>query len=204
MSFTNTMDKRKIIHYISTILILFIIVWATITVYVEKTGPEKQWTLEGSDTRTALIVYDPDPFYNLDEQVCLAFGKSLADNGITVTIATVAAAQSLKKRAYHVVVYCANTYNWRPDWAITNYVEAYPPTKNNTPVVAITLGAGSTQSSKQRFERTIKKSGGVLIASYTLWLWRPNDETKNQPSNVDVAVAMAHKWGTEVAKRVQN
>lgn len=33
-----------------------------------------------------LIVYDPDPFYNLDEKLCRAFAKGLAKNDINVPL----------------------------------------------------------------------------------------------------------------------
>lgn len=117
--------------------------------YVEKKGPAKQWTIGGGHGKSALIIYDPDPFYNIDEQVCLAFGKALSNENLKVTIATVAAAEALEGKNYSVLVYCATTYNWKPEWAITNFIKEHPV---NSPVVAITLGAGSTEGAAPDIE----------------------------------------------------
>lgn len=199
------MKQIIVLRYVIATLILVIVGWTVITIYVEKTGPAKRLTLGTGQGKSALIVYDPDPFYNLDEQVCLAFGKAMANDGMTVTIVTVAAARTFKPEVpYDVLIYCANTYNWRPDWSITNYIEGHTSANSNTPIVAITLGAGSTESSQRNFEKTIISSGGKLLESYSLWLWRPNDETKTRQSNVDIAVAMAREWATQISDKLNN
>lgn len=174
--------------------------WLAITVYVEQKGPSKQWSLGSSTGKKALIVYDPDPFYNLDEQVCLSFGKALAEQNMNVTVVTVAATDSIKTNSYHVLVYCANTYNWRPDWSITSYIEERRAL--TAPIVAITLGAGSTATSQRKFEQIITNAGGKILESYSLWLWRPNDSQKMDEPNVDVAVAMAYNWGKQIAGKI--
>ena len=38
---------------------------------------------------SALIVYDSDPFYNLDEQICESFGQGFNDHVCKAVIATV-------------------------------------------------------------------------------------------------------------------
>lgn len=196
------MKKRKFLKYLSVTLILVLMGWAILTIYVQKVGPSKQWILGDPGGKKALIVYDPDPFYNLDEQVCLSFGKALAEHKMNVTVATVAAADSVEQSTYDVLVYCANTYNWRPDRAIRSYIETRQPSKANVPVVAITLGAGSTEASQRNFEKTIANAGGKILESYSLWLWRPNDEKKRVKPNVAVAVAMAHDWGNQIVNRI--
>jgi hypothetical protein len=197
------MKIKTILRYSIATLVLLAMVWTALTVYVEQKGPAKQWTFGTDHGKVALIVFDPDPFYNLDEQVCLAFGKVMSTHGVKVTVATVAAAEEFNDKArYDVVVYCANTYNWRPDWAITNYIEEYPAMNPEAAVVAITLGAGSTELSQRKLEETITNSSGTLMWSYSLWLWRPNDESKTDESNVDVAVIMARDWASQIANRL--
>lgn len=193
------MRRKFILRYAVATLLITLLGWCIITMYVQMIGPAKKWII-GRKTyqQKALIIFDPDPFYNLDEQVCMAFGKALASDGVAVTIATVAAAESLEPTTYSVIVYCANTYNWRPDWSIKRYIERHPLTPNGPPVVAITLGAGSTESSRKHFEKMITNAGGTLIKSYSLWLWRPNDQTKKD-SNVNVAVTTAHRWGKQIS-----
>lgn len=198
------MKKRIFFRYLIATLVLVFMGWTALTLYVETTGPSQAWTFESENGKTtALVVFDPDPFYNLDEQICISFGKALAESGINVQVATVAAAKKLKPKKFDVVVYCANTYNWRPDWAITNYIEDGSHSVRNISSVAITLGAGSTEASQKHLERAITESGGKLIGSYSLWLLRPNDEKKMKQPNVEVAVRMAYDWGKEIVKQIK-
>lgn len=197
------MKKKVIVRNFGATLVILALGWIALTIYVEKTGPWKQWVLGEGNGKRLLIIYDPDPFYNLDEQVCLSFGKAVADQNLNVRVVTVAAAEEVDLQTYEAVVYCANTYNWRPDWSIVGYIEDHQLGETKTSVVAITLGAGSTQSSQKAFEKTIINSGGKLMGSYSLWLWRPNDETKPNEPNVDVAISMAYDWGKQIAEQIK-
>lgn len=179
---------------------IVMITWTALTFYVEKKGPAKQWTLGEYGRKRALIVFDPDPFYNLDEQVSLSLANGLADTGMHVTVSTVTASEVTSTNQFDLVVYCANTYNWRPDWAVTDLIEQ--TSLGNKAVVAITLGAGSTAASQRHLEQTILKAGGKVIASYALWLWKPNDERKLNQSNIEVANAMAKDWAYDIAKKL--
>lgn len=198
------MKRRKIFRYFLITTSIMGIGWIALTLYVEAEGPAKEWTFGGRKNKNVLIVYDADPFYNLDEQVCLALAKSIASDSTGVVVATVASAKKLDPKIYDLFVYCANTYNWRPDWGITDYIEEHSASVATKPVVAITLGAGSTESSRKKFEYLIKRSGGELISSHSLWLWRPNDESKLEQPNVSVAVAMAHMWGKQIAEKIKH
>ena len=101
-----------------------------------------------TDEKKVLIIFDPDPFYNLDEQICLSFGQALAEKNMAIKIVTVAAADHVDQNNYDALIYCANTYNWRPDWSITSYIRTHPP-KTNQSIMATTIGAGSTESSQK-------------------------------------------------------
>ncbi len=128
-------------------------VWTFLTVWVERTGPKRSWQL-GSQTakKRALIVYDPDPFYNLDEQVSRSFGQALADEGLQVTVATVAAVSNTDNQPIDLYVFCANTYNFRPDWAVRDFIQKQTNLDGKS-VVAITLGGGSTGASQKHWKR---------------------------------------------------
>jgi hypothetical protein len=188
------MFKRIII-----ILLSVVTLWLLLTIWAESNGGKKTFVLgTSSNSKKALIIYDPDPFYNLDEQVCRSFGTSLAENNFYVHICTVAAATNLKDSSFDLYVFCANTYNDRPDWAVSNYIRKAVNIKEK-PVVAITLGAGSTALSKKALDRLIYVNGGKLIASRVFWLFRPNDETRSKDSNVKVARSMCYDWGKKIA-----
>ncbi len=177
-------------------------VWTFLTVWAERTGPKRSWQL-GSPTakKRALVVYDPDPFYNLDEQVSRSFGQALADQGIRVTIASVATAEMAANQPIDLYVFCANTYNWRPDWAVRDFIQKQV-NLDGKPVVAITLGGGSTEASQKALETLLRDKKARLLDSRSLWLLRPNDESRMQESNVSVSVAMAYSWGEEIAKQL--
>jgi hypothetical protein len=171
------MFKRVVIFFLSLVAL-----WIILTIWAESNGGKRGYVLGNSNnSRKALIVYDPDPFYNLDDQICNSFGTSLAKNNFNVHIYTVAAATNLKDSSFDLYVFCANTYNDRPDWVVSNYIRKAVNIKGK-PVVTITLGAGSTALSKKAMERLIYVNGGKLIASKAFWLLRPNE--------------MAELWGS--------
>jgi AICAR transformylase/IMP cyclohydrolase PurH len=99
-------------------------------------------------------------------------------------------------------VFCANTYNWSPDWAISNFIKSDTLISSKN-VVAITLGAGTTSRSQRLLESYIKSKNGKLIASKSFYLWRPNDEALAQESNVALAINLTKQWADEIAKRIE-
>lgn len=176
-------------------------VWTLLTVWAERAGPKRRWQL-GSLTakKRALIVYDPDPFYDLDEQVSRSFGQALADGGMRVTVATIAAASDAANQSFDLYVFCANTYNFRPDWAVRDFIQKQENLAGKS-VVAITLGSGTTGASQEALETLIHDKKANLLDSRSLWLFKPNDESRTEESNVAVTVSMAYSWGEEIAKR---
>ena len=197
------MKLNKFLKAVGITLSAVVLIWVCLTWWVERVGPEKRWEIGSvAGSTDVLIVYDPDPIYNLDEQVCWSFGKALADHGAHVNVMTVAAAQNLKQTTFGLYVFCANTYNWRPDRAVSNFIREQ--TLKNKPVIAITVGSGSTESSQKILESLIKEKEADLWASRSLWLMRPNDESRMEESNVQVAVSSAYTWGEEVAARLKS
>lgn len=194
---------KKLGRITGSLVLGIAIFWTLLTIWAERTGPKRSWELGNQPSRiNVLIVYDPDPFYNLDEQVSRSFGQALANQGLAVRVATVAAANEFKDQPVDLYVFCANTYNWRPDWAVSNFIEQQAALANK-PVVAITLGSGSTDASQKALEKLIRDRKGILLDSRSLWLSRPNDESRLNESNTQVAVSMAHKWGEKIAQQIK-
>lgn len=182
---------------IITLVILGI--WGMLTIWAEMPGPAKSREYGfASSPKKVLVVYDPDPIYNLDEQLCIAFGKTLAEHNIYAYVATVKAANDLKTNDYDLYLFCANTYNWRPDRVISNFVKKHAGLRGKF-VVALTLGSGSTKKAKAAFDKTIKNTGAKLMDSKTLWLLRPNDDTRMKEPNVEVAISITQQWAIEIA-----
>lgn len=197
------MKTKKRLRYFVVALSVVAVVWTILTIYVELSGPAKEWELGNDERQDVLIVFDPDPFYNLDEKVCRSFANGLIQSGLSVKIATVAAAEELDTKEFNAFIYCANTYNWRPDWAVTGFIKKNDAAINKY-AVNITLGAGSTESSQRFLDELVKDSGSTLVNSYSLWLWRPNDESKPEQPNVEMAESMAYKWGIEIGEQLSN
>jgi hypothetical protein len=59
-----------------------------------------------------------------------------------------------------------------------------------------------TMTSQKALEEIIRQSQAKLILSRSIWLMRPNDETKIKESNVDVAVEIAYRWGKEIGEKL--
>jgi len=189
----------RLVYYTATIISLG---WCILTVMVEINGPEKSWDFGDKDAReSVLIVYDPDPFYNLDEQVCLAFATVLAKQGMRVKVASVSAAKDLEFSGFNVYVFCANTYNWAPDWALTRYIKEQK-SLNKKPVIAVTLGSGSTRISQKKLEQLIIRTEGRIIDSRSFWLMRPNDEAQTKESNVQIALSRVRNWAELLAPKI--
>jgi hypothetical protein len=194
--------KKKVVQMIMLFVIAIVIIaWMALTVLVEVTGPKRERSFgEAGAAAKAIIVYDPDPFYNLDQQVCESFAQTLATKGWFAKVMTVAAARKNDCSSFDLYVFCANTYNWAPDWSVTRYIKKDVTLKDKK-VVSIVLGAGSTSRSKKAFEDIIKKQGADLVGSRTYWLWKPNDQDRLKESNVKVVVEMAQEFAGEIAKK---
>ena len=57
------------------------VLWIALSVWVEYFGAEKGQMVGKAGPRSALLVYNPDPIYNLDQQICLSFAQGLSKYG---------------------------------------------------------------------------------------------------------------------------
>jgi flavorubredoxin len=190
------MNKRlKKWGYIFIGVILF---WMVLTIWANNSGNQHLLTVGDEGAKySALIVYNPDPIYNLDEQVCTAFARGLKETGFYSQVASLDYEDIDTQKEYDLIVFCANTYNWAPDWKTTEFIANYPDLVNQD-VVAITLGSGSTARAKRLLDEAITKRNANLIESKEFWLLKPNDEERMEESNVDVATDMAQDLGLHI------
>ena len=186
-------------HTMIKILSTIVFIWVGLTFYVQIDGKVFQEEFGVPSVKdSVLIVFDPDPFYNLDQQVCRSMAKSLAREGWFAVVSSVSLAKSIQV-PYDAYVICANTYNWEPDWAVTRFIYQSPFLKNR-PVTAITLGAGSTGRAQSVLEDKLRAKEARLILSDSYWLLRPNDESMMEESNVEVAKNMATELGVRFSE----
>ena len=67
---------KKPFRILLYIVVLSSVVWILLTLWVQRTSANKTWQLgNAAKGPLALIVFNPDPIYNLDEQISLAFGQ---------------------------------------------------------------------------------------------------------------------------------
>jgi hypothetical protein len=105
--------------------------------------------------------------------------------------------QDTKETDYQLSVFCANTYNWQPDWALCRTIEKQI-TIVDKEVIAITVGAGSTDNSQKVFEKLIKSKKANLLDSKSFWIWKPNDKSRTAESNVQVALEISKEWVSKI------
>lgn len=151
--------------------------------------------------RTALIVYNPDLFYNFDEQIGKSFADGLLRHDIKSNIQTTKFASKDFNVEFDLYVIIANTYNFAPDWGVTKYLQTNH-TLDGKRVVAITLGAGATERARKLLEEEIELHGCQLMASEEYWLLKPNDESRSDEGNIDVALDMAKQLGEEIGTKI--
>ena len=180
--------------------------WLVLTLFAQRKGSEKIAAF-GSDSNTnshkALIVYNPDLFYNLDEQVCESLAKALAEEGWSARIATIASAEKLENETFNLYVFCTNTYNWAPDWPTSRFIKNQEFIKGSN-AVAITLGSGSTERSRRLLEEMVEGTGANLLYSETVWLMKPNDESRDKESNVKIGLEKAKDLGKKISHTLGN
>jgi hypothetical protein len=193
---------RKGLRIFLKVLIGIAVLWIGLTIWVQLAGKERIEVIGATDApHKALIVYNADPIYNLDEQVCRSFATGLSRSGFTCTIATVKRAPDTEE--YDLYVFCANTYNWAPDWQLRRFIRNYPGLMGKN-VVAITLGSGSTKRAKRILEQTIKARDAILLDSKTYWLLRPNEENQSGNKNTEVANDLAEAFGESIGQRLSD
>lgn len=194
------MKKRS--KVVINIIVVVLVVWGLLTLWAQYGGQQKSQTV-GMDNavKKALIIYNPDPFYNLDEQVCKSFAEGLSKYGFASMITTTKLVHD-KDQHYDLYVFCANTYNWSPDWRVTKFIKNSKHLIGKN-VVAITLGSGSTARAKRKLEEAIKDKNANLLGSKTYWLLKPNDEKRMDEKNTAVANDLAKLFGEMIGKQLQ-
>jgi len=183
----------KRLKFILKLGVTIIAVWTVLTLWVQYSGKQNvQYVQAENEIKKALIIYNPDPIYNLDEQVCQSFAQGLRDHNISSKIATVKSVD--QNDHFDLYVFCVNTYNWTPDWQLTNFIKSHPALKDKK-VTAITVGAGATMRAQRKLEWHLKDKGADLLGSEMYWLLKPNDDSRMKEKNTEVAKDQARLFG---------
>lgn len=175
-----------------TILSLIIITWTISTYYVENMGSDLDLKFEvaNSEKGSAIIMLDPDPIYDFDKKICIAIAEGFNALDMSANVVSASKIKNQDLTSFDYIVICANTYNFAPDRIIKNLVKTRKDLSGKN-VVAVTLGAGSTQRSQELLEGLIKKAGAQLLVSEAYWLLKPNDESIKDLTNEEIAINSA-------------
>ncbi len=193
---------NKFFRIAAWILGLFLLVWLGLTLWVQQGRTGMSWSTSSKGAKSrALILYNPDPFYDLDAQLGRAFSEGLERAGWASTITAYRSLPDSVIPRQDLIVIIANTYNWAPDWTTRHFIENSLWLEGES-VVAITLGSGATVRSKRLFEEILQKSRVELIDSRTFWLLRPNDESRPGQPNVQVAREQVLEWSERLGKKL--
>ncbi len=190
------------------ILLLFVGIiggaWAMLTILAQQERPAEIVFIGDAEPggKEAVMIYNPDIFYNLDEQVCRAMAGGLAPYGWRSRLMGVRDARETDLSEFKLVVFCANTYNWAPDRPVSNFIRLADDLKGKQ-VVAITLGSGSTGRAQRLLESLLEAKGAMVMASEAMWLMKPNEPAGSQGSNVASARSKASLLGKEIAIRLE-
>ncbi|NNF81992.1 MAG: hypothetical protein HKM99_04565 [Flavobacteriaceae bacterium] len=192
--------KRR--RFFIKLAVIVLLVWTGLTIWGQYSGKDFIYEFKAeTELGSALIVFNPDPVYNLDEQVCKSFATGLQERNISSTVATVKSAMEQINDDFDLYVFCVNTYNWTPDWRLTNYIKEHPNLENAR-VIALTVGAGATMRAQRKLEWHLSDKGADLLGSEMYWLLKPNDENRMKERNVVVANELALDFGKRIGQLI--
>ena len=175
--------------------------WAVISIVVER---ESEYVLEtlggGAGRGKALVLYHPSRDAHFSDDLSLALAQGLMGAGFEVDRATVTSTTPPRPSGYALIGVVSNTYYWTPDLPTLRYLRR--ARLEGLPVVGVIGGAGSTARSRRVLEEALRGTGAAVIHVRSFWLWRPNDETRPNKPNRQVALDLAKQLGTETGARV--
>ncbi len=184
-------------------LVLVLLAWGLITLIVSRTadGERIEMGMPEASLR-ALILYNPDSFYNLDVQLCTTFAEQLTASGWGVSISPYSKLRSDDQDKVDMLVICSNTYNFAPDGPTMDFLRGNDRLQD-MPVVALTIGSGSTKRAQRLLELQIEASGAICSGSRSFWLMKPNNVYRMDEDNVKVAIDMVKEFAIEVLEEME-
>jgi len=189
------MDKIRVLWLVGILFMVFS--WYLVGIWVNHYGKARIQNYEQvNPSQQAIILFNPDPIYNLDEQVGQAFAEGLWEKDWAVQLATVQSKHTIDPQLFDLIVFCANTYNFAPDQGTIDAISDF--SIEGKPIVALTLGSGTTSRAHRILKNHIERAGGDIVAEKQLWLMRPNDESRLDESNIEVAKDIAKEMASHI------
>jgi hypothetical protein len=180
------------------IVVLLLIAVAGLTLYVQAEADYKLERLADQGAVRALVLYHPSRDAAFSEDLSQAFAQGLMEKGFAVDRATMTGETPARPEGYALIAVVSNTFYLRPDWPTMRYLERAD--FKGLRAVGLMGGAGTTESAARLLEEALKTAGADVVAVRSFWISRPNDETRTNEANRDVAKDMARKFGVEAAE----
>ena len=201
--YIEMIPMKRFLRVLIWVLSPILLIWLALTLWVQQPRAMASWTTEPEGEKgKALILYNPDPIYDLDAQLARAFSEGLASQGWASEVAAYETFQDSIPPQQDLCILIANTYNWAPDWPTRHFIERASWLEGQ-PVVALTLGSGATGRSQRFLEEVLEARRVVLKGSRTYWLLRPNDESRPGEPNVRVARDLVRTWAGHLAAELE-
>lgn len=93
-------------------IFIMLLLWLIASLYVRTHRDALFWSLgDKTSHRKAILVYNPDPFYNFDDQLCKSFATTLSENNWYAEVLTIKAVKEKDIDSTDIMVFCSNAYN---------------------------------------------------------------------------------------------
>jgi hypothetical protein len=181
------------------LIALVVLAAIVVSVIVERESAYALRTLSADGRARALVLYHPSRDAHFADDLALAVAHGLQSAGFAVDLATLTSSTPAPQ-GYALVVVVSNTYYWTPDLPTLHFLARAK--LNGIALLGVIGGAGSTGHSERVLEQALRRTGGNVIDTRSFWLWKPNDESRLEEPNRDVAMQMATQLGANVGQRV--
>jgi len=168
-----------------------------VTLWVQREEPFRKDMLAQGERGRGLILYHPSRDAHFSDDLTLALARGFAGAGFSAERWTMSAAAPARPEGFAVVAVVSNTFYGRPDWPTMRYLARAD--LKGLPAVAIMAGSGATAGAEARLRQAVTTSGARLQAARSLWIARPNDETRMKADNRAVAGEIAEAMARDLA-----
>lgn len=181
---------------LSVLFVLFVAL-GIITIIVQREGEYVQENL-GSGTGPrgkALILFHPSRDARFADELTLALAAGLSQVGLGVTRETMTSETPGHPEGYALIVVVSNTYYSAPDMPTMHYLAR--ARFDGIPAIGVIGGAGTTGRAQRLLDEALRHTNARVLGTRAYWLWRPNDESRMNVPNRQVARELATRFAAE-------
>lgn len=192
--------RRRLLRYVVALAATIALAWIALTIYVQREAIPTVQRTENGHTRQALVIYHPSRDSGFTDDLSREVAEAFSNSSLRSTRVSVHSQLSVP-RDCAIIAVVANTYNWAPDLPTQRFLERADLSGQS--VIGLIAGGGSTDRAQRILEEKLRATGARVLAVRPFWLWRPNDESRlNEPNRqvaLDMARKMAQQFGQEAA-----